>query len=114
MSENFGNGIGLDRYFDFDVGSTGDLVMTYGEEELEKDLAFQQAIALQDFVGIAPTPQNRAQALQTASRVAAQDVRIDTVLREESSVEWVKRRRELVVELKVIAEDKEYDLVFEI
>lgn len=76
---NLGSGLYLDQSLDFDVSTTGDLQTTSGSEELQKDLAFQLLIILDDLMGQPLTPDTRAQIKSLTLDTILSDSRVDDV-----------------------------------
>lgn len=113
--ENLGSGQYLDETLDFEVDTTGDIRASDGLEELEKDLAFQMIISLSQFLGEPPTPETEADIRRMAYRVAAADIRISFVARDNITVEWNHNSREMEVSVPVTTNtDEEYELVFNV
>ena len=82
MTERFGSGIHLNSNdvdgfdWDLDVDESGDLRSTSGLDELQKDVAFRSAQALEDVIGhhLTPTAMNRVRStirdvLETEDRI---------------------------------------------
>jgi hypothetical protein len=51
QDKNLGGGIALNKDFDLEIDSRGDIKTVTGVEEVKKDLAYNMAEALQDIVG---------------------------------------------------------------
>lgn len=100
----YGNGIFLDEDFDFDVDETGDIRASKGTDELEKDLAFQMAIALDPIIGQPPSQSTEAKLINRATAVALSDNRIESV--DEDNVE--------VREIELSRRDVEYEITLPI
>jgi|APHM01.1.fsa_nt_gi hypothetical protein len=107
---SFGQGPSLDRNLDFEVDSTGDIRSTNGENELIKDLSVQLIFTLQKFLGETPSRNTQTRALSDAITVVEADSRVDTVLRETSSVSLQEGRsatgRTIDVNLNIITIDE--------
>jgi hypothetical protein len=114
MSERFfGSGLYLDNTFDLDVGQTGDLRSVEGVDELQKDLAFQLTILLDDLVGQPLDPETEAQVKSITIDVLTSDNRVEDVDR--SGITVRKPRRDTItIQTPVIADNETRDLVFEI
>jgi hypothetical protein len=113
--ENLGSGQFLDQSLDLEVGSTGDIKTVSGREELEKDLAFQMIFSLEPYTGQPPTPEIEAEVKRIAYRVAIADVRVTAVDRENITVNWNTREKELDATVPVTTTtDEQYDLVFNV
>lgn len=77
MTDELGAGPALDRDFDLEINPTGDIKTVSGVADLEKDLSFQLAESLDEFVGQQSSP-NTATAVRTrAERVAELDPRVE-------------------------------------
>lgn len=119
MTEELGRGPYLDELLDFEVDPTGDIRATPdGSEELQKDLAFQMIIALDDTEGLPATANTRAKIKSRARAVALSDVRIDSVDIENTTVQEVDidepGAARFRIVLPVVASDEEQELVFEV
>ena len=121
MTEQFGNGIYLENdieesgayQWDLDIDESGDIRGARGIDELQKDVAFKSAQALEGLLGnqLTPTTINRIRA--TVQDVLEQEDRISRVVRLDvspidGSRNSVKVRSEVNTESGVIA------LVFEV
>ena len=112
MSErSLGSGLYLDKSLDFDPNTTGDLRTVSGSDELQKDLAFQLLITLDEFIGPPLTP---------ATRADIKDLTIDTIL-SDSRVDSIDRgsltigkpdRHSIRLQVVVFADDERQELVF--
>lgn len=111
---DFGSGVSLDSSFDFVVGANGDLETEDGINELQKDLAFQIAITLDQYLGRPPTKNTRAQALDAAAKVVLADPRVDSVDKEQSDVEFLTNNEELELVLVIESNNEEQELVFNV
>jgi hypothetical protein len=100
---SFGSGPSLDENFDLEVGSTGDVAVSSGIEELHKDLSLQLSVGLQEFVGATPTPTIEAEAVSRAKDIMEADVRVDRVLQDDSSAEFIEENQRLKLSMKYIA-----------
>jgi hypothetical protein len=114
MSEsNLGAGLYLDSKFDLNVAQTGDLRSSSGSEELEKDLAFQLKIVLDDIVGQPLTPDVRAEIISLTIDTITSDLRVQTLDRSSITVTRV-RSDALFVEALVETKSGEQELVLSI
>lgn len=114
MVEELGAGIHLDEQFDFAVDPTGDLKTESGVDELQKDLAFQMAISLGEYVGHPPTGNLEAKIVGRAKRVAEADDRVSSVRDDLTEVSFGPKRESISLKIDVITEDGQQDLVFNI
>lgn len=104
MSE-LGSGPSLDEQWDLYVDeSSGDIAISNGSEELRKDLAFNVAIFLQDFVGDYISDGKRSDIRIGVRNIVLSDSRIDQV----NSVRVGRSREEsdeLAVDVKATTVD---------
>lgn len=114
MATDFGSGIHLDELFDFSVDPAGDIQADRGLNELQKDLAFQMVINLDQYRGQPPSGNLGAKVLATARRVAESDARIDSIDEEASTVSFSDDREEITLKMIVQTRDGEQELVFEV
>jgi hypothetical protein len=108
VQEETGSGPALDRNFDFRIDSSGDIKASNGVSELEKDLAFNSAVLLQDFIGKVLTPTTRQEVNNTLESILEQEERIDSV--QNITVEQVEYGFD--VEVVATVDDEKTDLVF--
>lgn len=111
---DFGAGIHLDEQLDFSVDSTGDLDGESGIDELQKDLAYNMILNLQEFLGSPPTSTLEAQIVGRAKQVANADSRIDVVVSGETEVSFDSSNEEIELSMTVIANGEEQNLVFNV
>lgn len=109
--ENLGSGLYLDQTLDFDPNETGDLRTTSGSEELQKDLAFQLLIVLQDYIGPPLTPGTRSEIKSLTVDTITSDVRVDSVDRGSMRVQKVNPES-IRISVVVTADGEREDLVF--
>ncbi len=114
MSENLGSGVFLDERFDFSVDPTGDLKSTSGLNELQKDLAFQMVINLEQFIGQPPTGNLQEKVAGTAKRVAEADSRVRYVLEGDTEVIFSDDREEITLKMTAQTRDEQQNLIFDI
>lgn len=114
MVDNFGDGLFLDEDFDFSTSPTGDLSSSSGEDELEKDLAFQMAINLGQYVGEPPSGNIEEKVAGTATRVAREDPRVQSVDKRKTNVSYNFDRKEISVDMTVITEEGVAEMIFNI
>lgn len=114
MSEEFGSGIFLDDQFDLSIDSTGDIQSTTGVDELQKDLAFQMVISMQQFRGSPPSGNLKAKISNTASQVVLGDSRINSVVRDSFTIEFSDNRESIDIRFDVRTETGQQTLVFNI
>jgi hypothetical protein len=100
---SFGSGPSLDENFDLQVGSSGDVAVSSGIEELHKDLSLQLTVGMQEFLGSTPTSTLTAEAVSRAKDIIEADVRVDRVLQEESSAEFLQGNQRLKVDMHYIS-----------
>lgn len=82
MSNNdLGGGIALDDDFDFEVDETGDIRKTTGRAELEKDIAYATAYALQAQLGQRVDGTAKKQVELIVRNVLIEEVRITDINR---------------------------------
>lgn len=89
--EDLGSGIALDESFDFEVSPRGDIDSVSGAEELNKDLAFQLNILLDEFRG---QPLNNELKSNIKTRTIDginSDVRVDFVRESEIQIRQTDR-----------------------
>lgn len=109
--ENLGSGLYLDQTLDFDPSTTGDLRTVSGSEELQKDLAFQLLIVLDEFIGPPLTPGTRAEIKSLTIDTITSDSRVDSIDRG-SMVVSKPTPESIRVKVFVIAEGEQQELVF--
>lgn len=109
--ENLGSGLYLDRELDFDPNETGDLRTISGSDELQKDLAFQLLITLDDFIGPPLTPGTRADIKSLTVDTITSDSRVDALDRGSMQVRKPDRNS-IVIQVIVFAGGEEQELVF--
>lgn len=114
MSERFGSGIHLDEQLDFSVDPSGDLQAERGLDELQKDLAFQMIVNLQEFIGQPPSNNISAKVIGVASSIAVSDSRVSSVDKDNSSVTFNRLRDEITINLIVRTVGGEQELVFNV
>lgn len=108
---NLGSGLYLDSDLDLGVGTTGDLRTVSGSEELQKDLAFQLLITLQEYIGPPLTPATRADIKSRTVDTILSDTRVDTLDR--GSMTVTKPTPESIrIEAVVYAGGEEQELIF--
>jgi hypothetical protein len=111
---SLGSGVGLDESFDFEVGSTGDLKSTEGVEELEKDLAFQMVLGLDEFIGRRPTAALPERVARRASDIAEADPRVEFVNRSALEASFSPDARQIDLKMQVKTEDGVQELIFNV
>lgn len=89
--ERLGAGINLDRAYDFSIDSTGDIQSVSGAEELNKDLAFQLSIALDEFRGKPVTNELKSEIKSVTKNTILSDVRVRSVDSESIQIERSSR-----------------------
>lgn len=110
-----GSGPSLDEDFDFSIHPTGDLNISGGRKELNKDLSFQLTFSLKKYLGSTPTTNVEAEATDTAIKVIEADQRVRTVLQGRTSATLSEDSRELTVDATFITIDgEEYEYVYTI
>jgi len=114
MADEFGSGIFLDDQFDFSVNSTGDLKTRSGLDELQKDLAFNMVINLNQYRGQPPTGNLKEKVAATAKSVAEADSRIDFVLSGQTQVSFSDNREQITLKMTAQVEDTQQSLIFDI
>lgn len=107
---DFGAGIALSQDWDFEVDATGDIETVSGEEELQKDVAFNVARRVRDVIG-----RRLDSATSKRIQIAVQSVLIDEVRIDEVqavNVRQTSRHDTFEVVASAIASDDEIELVF--
>lgn len=111
---DFGAGVSLNEDWDFQVDSSGDLATVSGEQELQKDVAFNVARNWGDSIGrrVDSATQKRIQV--TARDVLLNDPRIESITNLD-----VRRIEDNLNQFEVVATvntfvDGTFDLVFEV
>lgn len=108
-----GAGIALDEDFDLIIDSTGDIDETRGSAELQKDVAFNLVLELQDILGRPVTKEVLALTKSVTNDVLVEDPRVNNVV----SIE-VRKVDENSDELEIItsvnADTGQQELVFSI
>lgn len=111
---DFGAGVGLNRDWDFEVDSTGDLTTVSGLDELEKDVAFNVARNWEDSIGrrVGSSTQKRIQ-------ITVRDVLIDEPRVNDIRNLTVRRVADNANKFEVVAEvntivGADTELVFEV
>lgn len=114
MSEDYlGSGLYLDTSLDFDPNGIGDLRTVDGSDELQKDLAFQLLITLQEFVGPPLTPAVRADIKDLTIDTITSDTRVDDIDRGSLRVEKPDKNT-IRLQAIVTANGTKQELVFTI
>ena len=109
--DNLGSGLYLDQNLDFDPSTTGDLRTTSGSEELQKDLAFQLLIVLDDYIGPPLTPGTRSEIKSLTVDTILSDSRVTSIDRGAMTVS--KPNPESIrIEAFVTADGSNHELVF--
>jgi hypothetical protein len=107
----FGSGINIDSSFDFSINQNGDLEKVDGVEELNKDLAIQLSIALDEFRGQPLDNELKAEVKQQTIDTISADVRVQTVRSGRFQVDKPTRDT-LAVKVPYITQNTEQELVF--
>lgn len=109
---SLGAGVGLNRDFDFEVDTTGDLATVTELDELEKDVAFNVARTLQESIG-QPVTSSTAKELQVDVRdVLIEDSRINVV--GSVTIRRIQRTNTYEVVAEVTTAEGPFELVFEV
>lgn len=111
MSE-FGSGPSLSRDLDFTVTTTGDIEAVSGVEELEKDLALQSLIELQEFEGATQTPRTKVIIQSRVNQILTNDPRVQSV--SDIQVTFTAQDNSAEIVAGVSTDDGEQELVFEV
>lgn len=106
-----GGGIYLTRDWDFEIGETGAIRTVTGIDELEKDLAFSSAIALDDVLGEPLTPSTKTTIRSTIQGIMNTDPRISQVRSLQVSY---PNQEEVQIRVEAQTTDADQPLVFEI
>lgn len=109
---DFGSGIFLTQDLDFEVTTTGDIQSSTGADELEKDIAIQSIIQLQDIRGIRGTPQEKARLRNRVRNILTDDPRISYVSNLTIRFIQGEEKAEIVASVSTIGGNQE--LVFEV
>jgi hypothetical protein len=91
MAGELGAGPALDQSMDFSITPDGDIAASRGEEELNKDLAFQLIIILDDLSGQQLSPDTRGQIKSLTVDTINSDTRVESVSRGSVQVESAGR-----------------------
>lgn len=111
----FGAGQALDENLDFKLDSTGDIDHTNGVKELEKDLAFQNKIALEDVVGaVSVEGEVTPTIIDKVRERLLLDPRILRITSIDVSNTRVNQQEQYTVNADVVTREGERDLVFEV
>lgn len=114
MVRELGAGLYLDEYLDFSVDTTGDLRGASGVSELEKDLAIQMILGLDQYVGQPPSGNLEEKVAATARAIAEADVRVASVRTGLTEVDFSSDRQEITINMTVVTDDGEQNLVFDV
>lgn len=114
MVDEFGSSASLDESLDFSVDNTGDIATDDGTDELEKDLAVQMILGLQQYIGQPPSSNLNAQVFRTASDIATADTRVSSVSRSESTISFSRDRESITILLAARTTSGTQQLIFEI
>lgn len=114
MSDQLGEGLYIDQNLDFGVGQSGDIQTSSGVDELQKDLAIQMIINLDEYVGSRPADNTKAQISRRAIETALDDSRVQSVRSGSVTVDFSQRNEEISVSMTMITENGEIPLVFEV
>lgn len=114
MTGQFGSGVFLDEQFDFSIDPTGDLQMSEGVNELQKDIAFQMVISMQQFLGSSPSGNLEAKISNTATNVVLGDPRINSVVQNSFDIQFSDNRESISIKFDVRTEDGQQTLIFNI
>lgn len=110
---NFGGGIFLSTDWDLDVDESGDVRTVTGEDELQKDVAFQTASALEDVRGGPQSPDLRSETINAIKNILVEEPRVDRIL----SIDVREAGEDLdkmEVIIEVNADLTQQELVFEV
>ena len=112
MSKKFGTGIALDEEFDLSLDQTGDIATTTGTDELEKDLALNTAIELNEYIGSPPTATTKSDITRDTRITLLEDERVLSVDPETIDV-TIENRETIIVDVNVVTKDEDnINLVF--
>lgn len=106
--EPYGSGPALDKYFDFIIGPTGDLLDYDGLDELEKDLAFASAFLLDEYTGEPLTPTTERKIKNKLEGLFSDEPRISSL----RSLTVTETDYGFEVQAKVIASDERQEIVY--
>jgi hypothetical protein len=109
---DFGAGPLLTEDLDFEVTTTGDIAVNEGVRELEKDIALQNLINLQNITGTRATPQNRAKIRSRVRGIILADPRVSSV--QSVTINFIQQDDAVEIITEVIADGSEQELVFEV
>lgn len=109
---DFGAGPYLTRDLDFQVTTTGDLRVSRGVDELEKDIALQSLIKLDGIQGRRQTPKTRSVIKSRLKTVFNQEPRIERII--DIRVRFLQDLDTVQIAAQVVADNTEQELVFTI
>lgn len=110
---DWGNAWGYEHEWDMEVDQTGDIKMTFGFEELKKDIAFRSAAILDGRRGEPLTPSNRADIRALVKDLLNNDPRLGRIV-SLSVTESDNDPNKLLISTTVNTEEGQTDLVFEV
>lgn len=108
MSVDFGAGPALDEHWDFSVAPSGDLKIAYDIDELQKDVAFNLATELEQYLGTALTRGDLRDVQVTTVEVLGEDPRIDTVVTVDV-IQTEINRLEVTIEVNTVVSNEPID-----
>lgn len=109
---DFGAGPYLTRDLDFELTTTGDLRVSRGADELEKDIGLQSLIELDGVEGRRQTPKTRAIIKSRLKTVFNQDPRIGEII--DIQIRFIQNLDTVQIAAQVVADNTEQELVFTI
>jgi len=113
----FGKGLSLDKNFDLQLSSVGDIDSEEGIDELQKDLAVQVAFTLRNIIGQPDSPELASEIRSRSRKVIEADERVNEVIRGSIRIQRFERGRNEVrysISVEVSTESGTEELVFEI
>lgn len=107
---DFGAGPFLTQDLDFEVTTTGDIKAVEGIEELQKDVAVQALIQLDDMIGLPQDNRTKAKIKSRVRRLLNDEPRINAVL--DITVRYLTGANQAEVVALVYTLGREQELVF--
>lgn len=112
MSNNFGAGPLLTKELDFELTTTGDLEVTRGSDELQKDIALQLLIQFSDLIGSPKFSNASAKISSRTEAVLNDEPRVDSIT--SIDVRLLDDANEAEVVAEVVGDGTTQELVFTI
>lgn len=94
----YGVGIALDKSWDLNTSTSGDIDLVSGIDELEKDIAFKITFILQQVKGRNPTEKLRQRVIDRIRQVLQRDQRIRSI--QSVEIDFVDRTETMTVQIE--------------